>query len=103
MGSSIISAIHHIRASREYIDDFIRSAPNTRGAIIFKGYRDKLDWVLRDVITYPHFGVGVREAIKVEILSDPLQYPAIVDRIALLTPDQRERLEEIVETLIKKR
>jgi len=103
MASSIISAIHHLRASREYIDDFIRSAPNTRGAIIFKGYRDKIDWILRDVITYPHFGPGIREAIKVEILSDPLQYPAIVDRIALLTPDQRERLEEIVETLIKEK
>lgn len=103
MASSIISAIHHLRASREYLEDFIRSAPNTRGAVIFKGYRDKIDWILRDVITYPHFGAGVREAIKVEILSDPLQYPAIVDRIALLTPDQREELEQIVENLIKSR
>lgn len=101
MGSSIISAIHHLRASKEYLEDFIRSAPNTRGAVIFKGYSNKIDWILRDVITYPHFGGGVREAIKIEILSDPLQYPAIVDRIALLTPEQRELLEEIVENLIK--
>jgi hypothetical protein len=100
MSSSLITSIHHLRAAREYIDDFIRSYPNSRGSLIFTGYKNKIDWILRDVITYPHFSPGIREAIKIEITSDALQYPAIMDRISLLTPDKREELENIVEELI---
>ena len=100
MSSSVITSIHHLRVAREYIDDFIRSAPNTRGSLIFTGYKNKIDWILKDIITYPHFSPGIREAIKIEIMSDAMQYPAIMDRISLLTPEKRDELENIVEELI---
>lgn len=100
MPSNVITSIHHLRVAREYIEDFIRSAPNSRGSLIFTGYKNKIDWILKDIITYPHFSAGIREAIKIEITSDAMQYPAIMDRISLLTPAKREELENIVEELI---
>lgn len=100
MRSSIVQSIQHLKQSDEFMKDFIRQAPNTRGAAIFEGYSRKLKWILRDIITFPHFPDEVRQGIKCEIESDAFTVEAIHDKIPLLNPEQRGMLEELVEDML---
>jgi hypothetical protein len=82
------------------MQDFIRQAPSTRGAVIFDGYSRKIKWILRDILTFPYFPDEVRAGIKAEIESDCFAVEAIHDKIPLLNPDQRAMLEELVEDMV---
>lgn len=101
MGSSIVSCIHHLKLADEYAKDFVRLAPGTRGATIFANYSLKLNWILRDVVTYPHFGNDVREGMRKEIASDAFSYDSLTEKMALLNPDQREELDELLSDILK--
>ena len=101
MRSSVVQAIQHVKIAEEFMNDFIRSAPNTRGAVIFKDYSRRLQWILRDIITYPYFDDQVRQGIKVEIESDAFAVDAIVGKISLLNPEQREMMEDLVDDILK--
>jgi hypothetical protein len=101
MKSSVVQAIQHVKIAEEFMNDFIRSAPTTRGAIIFGQYSRKLRWILSDIITYPHFDDEVRKGIKVEIESDAFSVGAIKDLIPLLNPEQREMIEDLIEDILK--
>jgi hypothetical protein len=100
MRSSIVQAIQHLKISDEFMNDFIRQAPSTRGSLVFSGYSNKLQWILRDILTYPHFPNEVRKGIKAEIESDAFAVEAIHDKIPLLNPEQRAMLEELVEDMV---
>lgn len=100
MRSSIVQAIQHIKQANEFMSDFIRQAPSTRGAVVFGGYMNKLNWILRDILTYPHFPDEVRQGLKHEIESDAFAVEAIHDKIPLLNPEQRAMLEELVEDMV---
>jgi hypothetical protein len=101
MRSSVVQAIQHLKQSDEFMNDFIRSAPNTRGAVIFKDYSRRLQWILRDIVTYPYFDPMVRQGIKCEIASDAFSVGAINDLIPLLNPEQREMIESLIEDILK--
>jgi hypothetical protein len=101
MRSSVVQAIQHVKIADEFMKDFVRDAPNTLGAVIFKDYSKRLQWILRDIITYPYFDDAVRQGIKVEIQSDAFAVPAIVGKIALLNPEQREMMEDLVDDILK--
>ena len=100
MRSSIVQGIQHLKQADEFINDFIRQAPKTRGALIFLIYSNKIRWILRDILTYPHFTDEIRVGIKAEIESDAFGVEAIHDKIPLLSPDQRAMLEELVEDML---
>lgn len=99
--SSIVSALQNLKMADEYMNDFIRQSPGTRGAEIFRGYSKRINWILNDVITYPHFNDEVREGIKRELSGDVFSVPAIMEKIPLLNPDQRNLMEEIIDDLLK--
>jgi len=101
MRSSVIQSIQHVKLADEFMNDFIRAAPNTRGAVIFKDYSRRLQWILKDILTYPYFDPMVRQGIKCEIESDAFSVDAIVGKIALLNPEQREMLEDLLEDVLK--
>jgi hypothetical protein len=100
MRSSIVQAIQHLKQSDEFMNDFVRQAPNTRGAVIFSDYSRKLKWILRDILTFPYFTDEVRLGIRTEIESDAFAVEAIHDKIPLLNPEQRAMLEELVEDMV---
>jgi hypothetical protein len=100
MRSSIIQALRHLKQSNEFMQDFIRQAPSTKGADIFGKYSRKLRWILRDILTFPYFTDEVRAGIKAEIESDCFAVEAIHDKIPLLNPEQREMLEELVSDML---
>lgn len=101
MGSSVVSFIHHLKLADEYAKDFVRSAPGTRGAVIFDNYSKRIAWIFRDVITYPHFGDEVREGMRNEIASDAFSYDSLTEKLALMNPEQREMLEGLLTDILK--
>jgi len=100
MRSSIVQSIQHLKLADEFMNDFIRQAPMSRGGLIFLNYSRKIRWILTDIITYPHFNDEVRAGVKVEIESDAFSVQAIHDKIPLLNPEQREMLEELLEDML---
>jgi hypothetical protein len=101
MRSSIVQSIQHLKISEEFMQDFIRQAPSTRGAFIFNDYSRKIKWILRDIITFPYFTDEVRLGIKTEIESDAFAVEAIHDKIPLLNPEQRAMLEGLVGDMLE--
>jgi hypothetical protein len=101
MSSSVVSSLHHLRIAKEYMDDFIRSAPNSRGAAKYGEYKRRIDWILTDIITYPFFRDEVREGLKKELESDVFTFASIIEKAALLNPEQRDGLEEVIESILK--
>lgn len=101
MRSSIIQAIQHLKMSDEFMKDFIRAAPNTRGAVIFRNYSNKVQWILKDIVTFPYFEDEVRKGVRKEIESDAFEIPAIHDRVSLLNSEQRQMIEDLIEDVLK--
>lgn len=99
-GSSAISMIHHLKLCKEYCEDFIRQHPDSRGRLKFIEYVRRIDWIFKDVITYPHFREEVRKGIKLEIESDPFSFQSLVEKMALLNPEQRSNLEDVVDMIL---
>ena len=100
MSSNIVSAIHHLRMAEEQYEDFIRELPGSKGAILFKSYIKKIRWIYSDILTYPYINEEVKSGIKKEIESDVFAIPAINEKVALLTPEQREIIEESIDAML---
>ena len=99
--SNIISSIHALRQAKEYWEDFQRTCPGSKGAKLFEVYIKKVDWIATDLITHPVLPEAVREGIKKEWNSDVFAVDAITEKIAMLTPEQREGLEYVIEEIMK--
>lgn len=99
-GANIISAIQNLKMAQEQLEDFCRQFPNSQGERIFRNYSKKIDWIFNDIITHPFITTEVRTGIKNEIKSDVFAVPAIVEKVALLTPDQREIIESTLDAMI---
>jgi hypothetical protein len=104
MKGSVMSAIHHMRAALEYLEDFVRQsnekATGSRGAAKFGEYSKKINWVLTDMKTYPHFCDEVREGFRKEMESDVFAYVAIAEKCSLLEPQQREMLDGVLDRIL---
>lgn len=83
------------------MQSFISDNPGTKGAVLFKMYRNRIDWIFNDLFTNPNFSEQVRQGIKNEVNSDVWAIDAIVEKIALLKPEQRELLEDVIDKVIK--
>lgn len=105
MKGSLMSAIHHLRAADEYLQDFIREsmkrAGYNRGVQKFGDYSKRLNWILLDMKTYPHFNDEIREGLKQEMSSDAFAYVAIAEKCSLLSPQQRELMDEALDSILK--
>jgi Fe-S cluster biosynthesis and repair protein YggX len=99
-GANIISAIQNLKMAQEQLEDFCREFPNSQGERIFKNYSKKIDWIFNDIITHPFLTAEVRLGIKNEIQSDVFAVPAIIEKVALLNPEQREIIESTIDAMI---
>ena len=100
MSANIIGAIQNLKMAQEQFLDFCRQFPNSQGEKLFKTYVSKIDWVFKDIITHPFLTNEVRVGIKKEIESDVFAVPAILEKIALLKPEQREIIEDVIDAYI---
>lgn len=99
-GANIINAIQNLKMAQEQFEDFCRQYRNSQGEKIFKNYSNKIGWIFNDIITQPCLTNEVRLGIKKEIQSDVFSVPAIVEKVALLNPDQREIIELTIDAMI---
>ena len=100
MSANIIGAIQNLKMAQEQFLDFCRQFPNSQGERLFKTYVSKIDWVFKDIITHPFLTNEIRVGIKKEIESDVFAVPAILEKIALLKPEQREIIEDVIDAYI---
>jgi hypothetical protein len=70
------------------------------GSRLFKTYVDRINWIFKDLLAYPHLTPGVREGFKAEIESDVFAIPAISEKVALLNPQQREMIEVTIDAML---
>ena len=100
MSANIIGAIQNLKMAQEQFQDFCRQFTNSQGERLFKTYVSKIDWIFKDIITHPFLTDEVRLGIKKEIESDVFAVPAILEKIALLKPEQREIIEDVIDAYI---
>ena len=98
--SNIIQAIHHLKISLEYFEDFSRQHPTGDSKRMIDNYKSKLRWVLNDLLTCNRLPEHIRKNIREEIESDVLAIPEIMDKIQMLKPDAREAVENLLDTLL---
>jgi hypothetical protein len=99
-GSSIILALHHLKMSKDFFQDCIRQHPGTKGANLFSVYTNRIEWIYRDIITTPALPAVVVAGIKKEWTSDAFTVPALNEKIAVLNPEQREAIENIIDKVL---
>ena len=99
-GANIINAIQNLKMAQEQFDDFCRQYPNSQGSKIFGSYSKKISCVFSDIISHPFLTEEIRDGMKKEIASDVFAVPAIVEMVALLTPKQRDLIEDTLEAMI---
>lgn len=99
-GANIINAIQNLKMAQEQFEDFCREYPNSQGSKLFNSYSKKISWIFADIITHPFLSEEIRGGIRSEINSDVFAVPAILELIALLTPEQREIVEDLIEAYI---
>lgn len=98
--NNFVGAIHYMKISIEFMNDFCRQYPGSKGAKVMDQYLKRLNWILMDIKTSIDFPQIVRDGLKTEIESDVLLFPEIVNKIHLLAPDKREFIETIVDQLL---
>jgi hypothetical protein len=99
-GSNIVSAIHHLRMAKEFFESFRRDYPSSRGDKLFGSYINKVEFIYKDMISYPHLNDEVRDGIRAEWQSDVFAVPALFEKIPLLNPEQRELIETTIDAML---
>jgi hypothetical protein len=99
-GANVVSAIQHLKMAKEHYLDFIRQYPGSSGSNLFSSHVNKINWIFRDTITHPHISETVRIGIRKEIESDVFAVPAINEKVALLSPEQRDIIEETIDAML---
>lgn len=99
-GANVINAVQNLKMAQEQFDDFCRQYPNSQGSRLFGSYSKKISWIFSDIITHPFLNNEIRDGIKKEIQSDVFAVPAIIEMVALLTPEQRDLIESTLEAML---
>jgi len=99
-GANIIGAIQNLRMAKDQFEDFIRQYPDSAGSKLFKRYIDKISWIFVDIVSIPSITEEVRTGIRKEIVSDVFAVPAILEKVALLSPEQREMIEDTIDAML---
>jgi hypothetical protein len=100
-GANIVCGVHSIRRAYEQFESFQREYPNTKGANMFKRYNDKLEWIVRDLISHENFTEEIRNGLKSEWNSDVFVVPAIEEKVSLLKIEQRDSIEYVIDKLLE--
>lgn len=97
-----MNTILQLKIAEYYITSFINEyGTAAQGFRSFTAYRNKVNWILNDLKTMECFPQAVRDEIRREIESDVLVMPAIMEKIALIPPEARESVEQILDTIMK--
>jgi hypothetical protein len=99
--TALANSLFHLKVAEQYMTSFVADNPGTYGASLLKQYAARVGWILRDVVTNPKLPDEARNGLKNDLKSDLLVIPAIAEKIALLTEDNREAVEMLVDMLVR--
>lgn len=99
-GTDLVSAIHHLKQAFEHLDSFRREHPGSAGARLFKTYQQKVEWIVKDFLTIPYLPREVSDGIRKEWESDVFTKDAILEKVNMLTPEQRTLIETVIDQII---
>ena len=92
--------VNHIKCAHEYIESIIRDKPNTQGAQLARKLKMRTEGIYNDLMTTPIFNDSMRTQIRNEWKSDAFAIQALHEKIGLLSPQQRDVLEKIVDSVL---
>ena len=98
--SDIVSGLQALKRAHDHWNSFVREKPGSLAERMFKMYLGKMNWIVQDFLSCPHFPDIVRNGIRKEWYSDAFTTPAITDKVALLSPDQRDAVENVIDLLL---
>lgn len=97
---ALANGLMHLRIAQMNFMSFAMDHPDTKGANLFTGYNNRINWILNDMITNPSLPQSVRDGIKNDIKSDVLVIPSIAEKVTLLTEENRLAIETLIDGLI---
>jgi hypothetical protein len=98
--SDFLAGFQHLHRGYDHWQSFIRERPGGVAERLFGNYCRKIEWIAKDLITCPLFPSIVREGLKTEWNSDAFMVDAIIEKVMVLTPGQREVIETVLDRII---
>ena len=98
--SDFLAGFQHLHRAHEHWQSFVRERPGGVAERLFGNYCRKIEWIAKDLITCPLFPTIVREGLKTEWNSDAFMVDAIIEKVMVLTPGQREVIETVLDRII---
>jgi hypothetical protein len=101
MASEVIKFLHHLQRGKLNLEVFLIGCKNDRAKRKFSQYINKIDWIIKDLKTEPGITRELSDAIDLEFNSDVFLIDAVNEKLLLLTPYERDILENILDEIIK--
>lgn len=102
--ASILKFFTHLQLCKLYAHSIIKDNPKSIFAIVFKGVTPKLEWVYKEVIThnlvYQHIPQTI-DLIREQWQSDAVLELGLNEKIALLSEQQKELLEPVLDCILQ--
>lgn len=98
-GADFVQALRHLVTAQEYFESIMRDHPTAPMRSLIKNWNAKIRWILFDMKTSPVFDSEIVDAIKEELKSDPFVFAAIQEKMAIMSPEQRLKLEEVADMI----
>jgi hypothetical protein len=99
--SEILKAIHCLRKAKDHFDVFCLGAQRPKVKMQFKGYSNRIEWVINDIKLHPQCSDEIRAAIDEEWQSDVFVVDAVNEKLLKLSPSERENVETILDCILK--
>lgn len=93
---SLAKGMHHVNIAKMYFED-LKLSSQKEVKHIFNQYVQKCDWIVSNLSG--RLNDFNRKNLEEE-LKDSISFEAINDKLILLTPEQRELLEKVIDALV---
>ena len=99
--ANIINGIIELKKANDLFEDAVRSlGKESKCAKLLKNYISKINWIYTDMVTFPKFTEIVINGIRKEWASDSFTVDAITEKVALLSPEQRDAIEKVIDSVL---
>jgi hypothetical protein len=98
--SYLIQGLHALRIAKECFQDVQRESKGGLGEKLCKRYEKQIDAIYLDFISTPQFPKEVRDGVRIEWNSDVFAVGAIAEKLALVPPNDREMIENIIDGIL---
>lgn len=99
--ANIINGIISLKKAKDFFEDAMRTAGDKSiGAKLMGNVVNRIEGAKNVFVTSTWFPELVREGIRKEWASDSFTVDAITEKVALLSPEQREAIERVLDKIL---